>query len=46
MQGMIQTTQEEFFHMLVIEGIENLPALLMGADQVHLAQAAHMVGNC
>lgn len=43
---MVQAAQENILHVYVIEGIENLPALLMGANQAHLAQAAHMVGNC
>ena len=43
---MIHAAQEKLLHMLVIEGIKNLPALFMCAHQVHLAQTAHMVGNC
>ena len=46
MQYMIDAAQEKLLHVLIIEGIEYLAALFVGAYQVHLAQTAHMVGYC
>ena len=45
MADMLQALPEQVGDVFVIQAIENLAALFAGADNAHLAQAAHLVGD-
>ncbi len=45
MQDVLETALEEIGHMFIVQAIVNEAAFLVGADQLHLSQMAHVMGD-
>src|SRR5262249_14712762 len=46
MVDMVEPLLEQGGDVVVVQVIEDLAAILAGADEAQLAQAAHVMGNC
>lgn len=45
MKDMVEAPAEEIQNVVVVQAVKNLPAVLAGAHEAHLAQAAQLVGD-
>lgn len=46
MTDVFPATPKQVCNMVILKGIEDFPALTARMDDVHLAQAAQVIGNC